>query len=78
MANLGILLGSFFLIGFGAIAMEVYSASFGFVVGLFTMMGGVFLFPVALTFGPPPRAVTRPELEAEARGLLENDSSSRP
>lgn len=71
-------LASMFLIVFGAVAMDVYSASFGFVVGLFSLMGGIFLFAISLNYGPPPHAVSRAELEAEARALQAADSGSSP
>jgi hypothetical protein len=47
-------LGAMVLVAVGAALMAAYSATFGFVIGLFTVMGGIFLWAIALNYGPPP------------------------
>jgi hypothetical protein len=58
-ANLVMFFSALFLVALGVVIMIVDTANQGFVVGLFLLMGGIFLWGVSLNYGDPP--VTRPE-----------------
>ncbi len=58
-------LASMLLIVVGGLLMEAFIApgQFGFIIGLFIVMGGVILFAISLNYGSPPDTRPLPPVE---------------
>lgn len=71
MASLPMFLLSVFLMVAGSVIMWAYYApglQLEFAAGLFTVMGGVFLWAISLNYGPPPATHPLPPVRSGSSG----------
>ncbi len=71
-------LGALILVVVGVLVMIIDTANMGFVFGLFTLMGGIFLWAISLNYGDTPAKGPGELLEGEGAAPSEPSPPPHP